>query len=108
MLVGTWKITSVQMDTNHNGKIDANETFTDTSWANRIIQVNDDGTVKTTYYDNITQSKWTLTDDNKYIQQTDSTGKVTSHMIVSLTSKNVEEQDTSTSQPLRYIFFAKQ
>lgn len=109
-LLGKWKLNKEAIDTNGNGKMDANEVFTDTSSANYLLIFNADGTITETYLNvPARQLTWSLENNNTYLKivDTSSGGKTTHKHIDELTSTSMTWKDT-TGGTATWTIFAKQ
>ena len=97
-IVGTWQISKEFIDTNNNGKMDASEEFTDTSFAHSFLQFNADGTFVSTYYADISGGTWLPGLNNTYLKITDTgagSGGPGSLFIQALTATSLVLKDTS-------------
>ena len=103
-IVGNWKVTAMSIDTNGNGKIEANEAVaTDTAWVHRLYTFSPNGTLTTTYYNEVSVGSWELQNNNTVVKITDTSNSVpvSYDQILNFSSNSMQLKDTSIG-----LFFA--
>jgi hypothetical protein len=111
-IVGTWKVTSEGIDTNHNNVLDQNEIISsDTSWAHHILTFKSDGTLTETYYSVIKKYTYEWVGNNTYLKTTflDTSyhGGPSSLKITTISNTTLTLMDTTTNSP-DWVIFTKQ
>jgi hypothetical protein len=103
-IVGNWKATAMSIDTNDNGKIEANEAVaTDTAWVHRLFSFTANGTMTITYYNEVSVGSWELLNNNTVVKITDTSNPVpvSYDQILNFSSTTMQLKDTSIG-----LFFA--